>query len=139
MRLLLTTELFDDWRLTKAQLSCANTWTVDGQINRDYYDRDDAEAEPQSPEDSAFSRWSSIRPVILTLIRGKRTPLSFQFLFQEPEHDEQICRIRFADGHVYLASAVSMKTFSLDKEPERAWDDALSRFLDEHGIAFMDC
>lgn len=139
MRLLLTTELFDSWPLIEAQITCANTWTVDGHINRAYFSQDTSDNETgEDTENASFSRWADVRPVALSLIRGKRTPLSFQFILHEKDDPERICRIRFADGHVYAASAVSMKTFSLDKEPERAWDEALSRFLDENGIDFEE-
>ncbi len=146
MRSFLTTELWDDWQLCEASITGAVTWTVDGRVNRAYYGEDGAGEMPAGE----YMPWAQIRPVVLSIIKGKHTPLLFRFLLTPPETDGgedaqaysaefvRVCRIRFADGHIYIASAVDMKQFSLDKEPERKWDEALSRFLDTHYIDYEE-
>ncbi len=154
MQLLLTTDTFDRWLLSQAQLVCASTWTIDGHVNRAYYEDGDRD---QNVPTKTFVPWSELRPTVLSLIRGKRTPVSFTFLFMPPEETDadtaadpflsaedgtadfdRVLRIRFQDGHVLAASAVSMRAFSLDKEPEHKWDEVLSRYLDHLGIAFEE-
>ncbi|MCR5177682.1 MAG: DUF5721 family protein, partial [Lachnospiraceae bacterium] len=136
MRAFLTEDMWDDWLLVKAQIAGANTWDIDGTINKEYFAGGDETDVPAG----TYSRWEQLRPFALSVIRGKRTPLSFMFILQPPaalyaEHTDpgcdRVCRIRFVDGSVMIASAVSMSTFTLDKEPERAWDRDLSAFLDD--------
>ena len=144
MRRFLTTELFDEWLLGEAMITGAVTWTVDGRVNRAYYGED---ADAEAPG-SAHMPWAQIRPIVLSLIRGKHTPLSFRFLLYPPEDPgnpasgsadlKRVCRIRFHEGHILIASAVDLKTFTMDKEPERAWDEELSRFLDTHSLDFEE-
>ncbi|MCR5674151.1 MAG: DUF5721 family protein [Lachnospiraceae bacterium] len=134
MRRLLTTDLFDAWLLTEAVVAGASTWTVDGRINRAYYEQD-ADGREEMPQED-FTRWGEVRPVIFDLIRGKRTPLSFRFLLKPTAElsRDGICRIRFTEGHVHITSAVTMKEFSTDRGPEHDWDEACSRFLEESEI-----
>ena len=141
MRRFLTEDMWDDWLLVKAQIVGANTWDIDGMINKEYFAGDE---ESDAPAE-VYSRWAEIRPFALSVIRGKRTPLSFMFILQPPATlyaenaapgSDRVCRIRFVEGSVLIASAISMNTFTMDKEPERAWDRDLSAFLDEKDI---DC
>ena len=145
MRSFLTTELWDEWLVQEATITGGVTWSVDGHINRDYYKEEIGEDEmPQSD----CMPWAKIRPIALSLIRGKRTPLSFRFLLYPPEDPgdpatssadvKRVCRIRFQEGQLFIASAVDLKNFTLDKEPERAWDGALSRFLDAHSLSYEE-
>ncbi|MCR4763793.1 MAG: DUF5721 family protein [Lachnospiraceae bacterium] len=147
MQALLTRDVFDRWFLVEAQVVGANTWTVDGHLNHAYFEGDMSEETTPSGE---YACWAVQRPIILQLIRGKRTPLSFRFLMMPPDDFaraevesartgmDRICRIRFQEGHVFVTSAVSMKEFTLDREPERAWDESLSRFLAEKELAFEE-
>ena len=144
MHAFLMTDTWDDWQLTGAELSLAVSWSIDGAVNRSFFaEEEDSDNSP----DTAYMPWGQLRPAVLSLIRGNHTPSSFRFMLLPPaalsdDKDpsgsaiERVCRIRFAEGCLYAASAVTMKEFSLDKEPERLWDAALSRFLDEKGIDY---
>ena len=143
MRTFLTEDMWDDWLLVKAQITGANTWDIDGRINRKYYAGSD---ETEVPAGS-YSLWADIRPFALSVIRGKRTPLSFMFILQPPAQlyaedavsgSDRVCRIRFVEGSVLIASAISMNSFSMDKEPERAWDRDLSAFLGANSIGYEE-
>ena len=143
MRVLLTEDVWDDWLLVQAQIVGANTWDIDGKINKEYFAGDDETEVPAG----MYSHWADIRPFALSVIRGKRTPLSFRFMLQPPatlyadnavSGSDRVCRIRFVEGSVLVASAISMNTFTMDKEPERAWDKDLSAFLDEKSIDYEE-
>ncbi len=143
MRIFLTEDMWDDWLLVKAQITGANTWDIDGRINWEYFAGTDETDRPAE----AYSLWADIRPFALSVIRGKRTPLSFMFILQPPASlytmdavpgSDRICRIRFVEGSVLIASAISMSTFTMDKEPERAWDRDLSAFLDSKDIGYEE-
>lgn len=138
MRKLLTESLWDEWLLTEAVISCDVNYTIDGQVNREYYGEDE-----ENVPAGQYVRWERIRPVALSLIRGKHTPLFFRFTLRPPQSVtgasddtgiDRSVRLCFREGALYAASAVSLREFTLDKEPERAWDAAFSHFLTEHGI-----
>ena len=50
--------------------------------------------------------------------------------------DAFVCTVRFEKGVTTIVSGTSYKTFTMDKEAERAWDLELERFLTRAGIEF---
>ena len=79
-------ETFDRFCLIEGEITTFNTFHIDGHIHRDFFDTDET-AEDTGSEPPAYSRWSSLREHCLNLIRGKRTPLGFRFVFSlSPEN-----------------------------------------------------
>ncbi|WP_024864497.1 DUF5721 family protein [Butyrivibrio sp. FCS014] len=155
MAKLLTTDLFDRYLLEEATIETFNTFTIDGKINRDFYDGYEGLEDGENAADpgAAFSTWSMIRPICLDLIKGKRTPLSFKFvLFLDDNSKEELFRtkdidmqpdqvsfgiiIKFSSGEVQITTGISHKTFTMDKTAEKAWDAYIPSFLDSNGIDY---
>ncbi len=148
MAKLLTTNLFDDFLLVEATLDTFNTFHIDGLIHKDFYS---SESGITAPTDK-YSKWSTIRPIALDLIKGKNTPLGFKFILQldearkskllsDVESDipsdqlELGLNIRFSSGEVILTTGVSYSIFSLDKSAEKAWDEYIPSLIDSFDIA----
>ena len=153
MALLLTSELFDSFDLEEAVIESFNTFHIDGHLNKDFYKQD-----PDYSEDSykgTFSTWGSIRPICFDLIKGKRTPLGFKFIFHaSSEVKEKVSsladtsispdmvtlgiNIRFLNGEIQVTTGTTFSSFILDKSIEKAWDSYLPSFLESHGIKTED-
>ena len=70
---LLLKDTFDSFYFIEGEIVTFNTFRIDGFIQKDFFDID-----TDLPE---YSYWKNIREYCFSLIRGKRTPLSFRFVF----------------------------------------------------------
>ena len=101
----------------------------------------------EKPEDS-HAHWKDVREFCFQIIRGKRTPLSFKIILSlAPENfptfltDQNITGFRPEDiqGWFWKLSydglnlvcfpGICMKTFTMEKSLERAWDEAAQKKL----------
>lgn len=148
MAKLLTTELFDDFTVEEATIDTFNTFKIDGRIHKEFYKSSDSTEEIP---DSEFSGWSSIRPIALSLIKGKNTPLGFKFILHlgeanklsllkksdmdiSPDQISLGINIKYSQGEVVITTGVSYSIFTLDKSAEKAWDEYIPSFLESNGI-----
>ncbi len=149
MAKLLTSDLFDDYLVDEVVIDTYNTFTIDGRIHKDFYKNTNEEDETCPKEE--FSKWEKIRPICLSLIKGRQTPLGFKFilrlsddqkalLFEMIDSDismEQVSfgiNIKFSSGEVMVTTGVNYSIFTLDKEAEKAWDNYVPSFLESNGI-----
>ena len=79
MNQLLATDAFDLFLLQEAVITTANTYTIDGRMNRDFFSKEELENGSCPYE---FQPWSEIRGLCFHLIKGKHTPLFFKFILQ---------------------------------------------------------
>lgn len=151
MNALLSGDLFDSFLLEKASITTAVTYTIDGRINKNFYPAEEWEEKTLHPYD--FALWRDMKGLCFDLIKGKRTPLHFQFVLQLlPTHTASILEkgnassyislvqafmitIRFDGEKVLLYTGTSYTTFVADKEPEYLWDNALKQYLYKKGTA----
>ncbi len=156
MSQLLISDTFDSFLLEEAVIGVANTFTIDGRVNREFYSgqipSDSGTPEDIKPEE--FRPWSELKGVCFDLIKGKRTPLFFRFtLHLTPEKTaallaEKCCgvdssqikalvlNIRYDGAKAVLTTGASYRTFVLSREPEAIWDKALTKYLAQKGIAY---
>lgn len=151
MNQLLAGDTFDIFLLAEAIISTANTYTIDGHINRDFFPPDQRNAETIPYE---FQPWSEIKGLCFHLIKGKNTPLYFKFVLHlKPEEIVKIIspkntvsdfsqlralvlNIKYDGNMAVLTTATAYNTFVLEKEIDIAWDKALMQYLFEKGISF---
>lgn len=151
MNQLLAGDVFDIFLLEEAIISTANTYTIDGHINRDFFS-------PEEQNNGAipyeFQPWSEIKGLCFNLIKGKNTPLYFKFVLHlKPEHTIKllsaegsspdisqlralILNIKYDGSKAVLTTATAYNTFVPGKETELLWDKKLSKYLSDKGIAF---
>lgn len=123
-------------------------YVIDGHINKDFYQEEELSAFPGHAD---FIPYGEVRNTLFSLIKGKRTPLAFQvvlqlspkncaLLFPEGIHTHLIknllLHIRFDGSKARITSGISYTSFSPDKGPEAIWDEALTKWLCNAGIAF---
>lgn len=94
-----------------------------------------------------------MRPHCYALIRGKRTPPCFKFVFllspanlsrtlgqihssfTDGDVSGLFLNLKFQNGQLLLTTGISYRTFSTDKTLEREWDRLVRLFLKNHEIA----
>lgn len=152
MNRLLKTELFDHFLLAEATIHGAISYSVDGHINREFFDTE--ELADLTADGSEYLPFSHFRPICYELIRGKHTPLYMKFVFllspanaiktitsvdtgfTAEDVSGIFLNLTFRDGHLVLTAGVSYRTFTLDRSFDNAWDSLAARFLSSHGIDF---
>lgn len=151
MNHLLVADTFDNFLLAEATISTANTYQIDGHINKAFFCEDISAS--QMPEyDFAF--WKDMKGLCFNLIKGKRTPLFFKFILHlNPQSvskllaaggcsvpSEQIkalvLTIKYDGTQAVLTTASATNTFVMSKEPDMIWDKAIQQFLSRNEIPY---
>lgn len=151
MNQLLAGDAFDIFLLEEATVSTANTVTIDGHINKEFYPEEERGTD-RIPYD--FQPWNEIKGMCFNLIKGKHTPLFFKFVFLlKPEkaaallakHGASaqtealkalVLTLRYDGSQATLTTGTSYRTFVLSREADEIWDRAITGYLQEKGIAF---
>ncbi len=150
MKKLLLEETFDHFLLLEGAVTTFNTFRIDGTLHHAYYTQE----EQEEIGGRKLSFWSEVRPFCLTLIRGRKSPLAFQFSLQLSDANTRrflsqagelmpkehvrglLLNLRY-DGHGLLCTTgISLAVFSMDKKIGHAWDDMVQKFLRRQEIAF---
>lgn len=149
---LLVHETFDKFYVGESMIRTFADFKMGGSLNKDYYTSDEWEA----LEGRTLCLWSEVRPFAYSLIKGKKLPVSFQFIFQLSESNQRwllernassvfgddvrglYMNIRYEKGKLQCVTGISFKTFILDKTVEHLWDDTVRQFFKQNGIAFTE-
>lgn len=154
MSRLLLSQTFDQFLLVEGSITTYNVFRIDGRLHKDFFTPE--EIEERSLNDREFSLWKEVRPFCLELIKGKKTPLSFQFTFQLSKKNTEklltasgitsilpenisglLLNVRYDNHGLACITATNLNLFTLDKALEHAWDDMVKRFLKQQEISFL--
>ena len=153
MNHLLVADTFEPFLLEEAVISTASTFTIDGHVNKEFYDDDDNLSSDQIRE---FRPWGELKGLCFNLMKGKRTPLFFRFVLHlMPEKaaallEKENCdvapseiralaiNIRYDGSKAMLTTGTAYHTFLLSKEPDAIWDRAMRKYLDGKGIEYEE-
>lgn len=152
MNALLLGDLFDSFLLEKADIDTAVTFSINGRLHKDFFPPEEREDKTLHPYD--FAEWKDMKSLCFDFIKGKRTPLYFQFVLHlKPSAAVSILEkggaasfagliqafvltVRFDGEKALLLTGTSFSSFVPDKEPERLWDAAFRQYLDKKEIAY---
>lgn len=154
MNKLLCTETFDNFLLKEATIQSSVTWSLDGDLNQDFYSSE--ELEEMQLTGLSFLPFGLLRSQCFDLIKGKRAPSYFKFVFLlsptnlartlEQTHSSfsssditgMFLNLKFQHGKLLLTTGISYRIFSADKSLEQEWDVLVKRFLKNHEISFEE-
>ena len=145
MNKLLLQDTFDRFLVSEASITTFTTFSIDGELRPDFF----------GPEQEGQLRlsgrrqvlWKEIKPFCLSVIRGRRTPLSFKFVFQLPAEEVALLTAKsspdlsaddvfglflncqYNGEFLTLTTGSSLRLFTLDKSLDNAWDRMLLEFL----------
>lgn len=147
MAKLLLSETFDPFYFIEGELVTFSTFTLDGYLKKDFYD---AENVPERE----YALWKDMREFCFSLIKGKRTPLSFKFVLglsdsnieklllqQELDFKPQDVRglyinLKFDGQNLQCITGTAMNLFTMDKSLEQAWDKMVQKFFAQKEIKY---
>ena len=151
MNSLLKDGLFDHFLLQEATVTQAVSYTIDGTVTPDFFDAEEIEA--MNLSGMRFMPFGKIRPICFELMKGKKKPTYFKFVFLlSPKnqqstieksgsgfHTEDISamyiNLTYKNNILVCTTGISYKLFSLDKTLEQEWDRLVTLFLKQNGIS----
>lgn len=137
---------FDSFCFIEGDIVTFNTFHIDGFVQKGFFDTDTV-----LPE---YSYWKNVREYCFNIIKGKRTPLSFRFIFSLSRknierlvsqnvpsiHPKDVnglyLNVHFDGSRITCVTGTSFKTFTFDKTLEHLWDEMITNFLHQKGIPF---
>lgn len=143
---LLARTAFDEFLLEQAEIITFGKMALSGKRNADWYDE---------TVENDWLYWNEVKSFVFSYIKGERTPsvmrislkasdtlgekmmrdsgVLAEYLEERPDLNLQI---RYEKDALVVVTGITRKIFTMDKTMEFAWDQAVTRFFKELGIAF---
>ena len=149
---LLIQTVFDNFLLSELTMNTFNRFQITGKLNLDFYSTQELETLGAR----TYSKWSEVKPIVYSLVRGNKTPLSFHIsLMLGREQIESVIRnagvamrveevsglyfhIKYENNKLYIITGIGLTQFTLDKTLEHAWDEQVKTFLKKNELAFIE-
>lgn len=147
MAKLLLSETFDPFYFIEGEIVTFSTFTIDGYLKKEFFEQEEI------PE-REYALWKDVREYCFSLIKGKRTPLSFKFVLglsdanieklllqQELDFKPQDVRglyinLKYDGQKLQCITGTAMNLFTMDKSLEQAWDKMVQKFFTQKEIAY---
>jgi len=154
MNKLLKSEVFDHFHLQEAVITSGVTYTINGQITKGFYSEE--ELLNLHLIGCRFLPFSMLKTNCFDLIKGKKTPSSFRFVFLlSPENMEKTIssvgssynvsdvtgmyiNLKYQNQLLSLTTGIAYNVFSTDKTLESEWDKMVMKFLKNNEISFEE-
>lgn len=154
MNKLLRSEVFDHFLLQEAMITSSATYTINGQITKGFYS--DEEIAELHLEGCRFLPFSMLKGNCFDLIKGKKTPSAFRFVFLlSPTNMEKTIaavgssykpsdvtgmyiNLKYQNQLLSLTTGIAYNVFSTDKTLENEWDKMVIKFLKQNEISFEE-
>lgn len=147
MAKLLLSETFDPFYFIEGEIVTFNTFTLDGYLKKDFFEQE------ESPE-REYALWKDVREFCFSLIKGKRTPLSFKFVlglsdsnieklllqqgldFKPQDVQGLYINLKYDGQKLQCITGTAMNLFTMDKSLEQAWDMMVQKFFAQKEIKY---
>ena len=154
MNKLLRSEIFDHFLMQEAVITSAATYTLSGQLTKGFYTEE--ELEELNLKGCRFLPFSMLRGNCFDLIKGKKTPSGFRFVFLlSPGNMEKTLsaigssykpsdvtgmyiNLKYQNQLLSLTTGIAYNIFSTDKTLENEWDKMVMKFLKQNEIAYEE-
>lgn len=137
MSALLIEELFDRLLLIRAQIKMAVSFDIDGTKNMSFFDTAELE-EVQDRE--KFEVWSTVRPVVLNIVKGKKLPTRMSVMLKKKDSGDGISysiNILYENSSLKVITNVSQKGFSLERPDSSGWDEYVEQIISKQQISYV--
>lgn len=152
MNRLLISDTFDTFQVSEVSITTFATFSIDGAMHQDFYEPGTAEYMEASGQ--RLILWKDIKAYCFSIIKGKRTPLSFKFVLQLPRDEVELLiaksdlsispedvfglflNCQYNGEVLTLTTGTSLRIFTLDKSLDKAWDQMLQDFLYQQDLDF---
>ena len=152
MHKLLIEDTFHKFSLAEASITTFNQFHIDGKLYMDFFDTDTAQQLTENGE--IYSSWQDVKSYCYSIIRGKLPPLQFKFVMRlapqqmacfssenipavsNGEISDLFLNIQYKNNELLCTTGIFSRIFTLDKNFETAWDNAVLNFFRKHQIDF---
>lgn len=132
-------EGFDSFAVAEASFTTRISVDIDGHVN-------------QGAEERELALWSEVKKLCYQVVSGKQLPVRFKIVLMVPGSKiESFIRnsgvpvrpedvgalslnIRYESGKLECTTGTALKTFTLDKSLENAWDASMAKFLGKYNV-----
>lgn len=146
---------FDQMFVTEFIVTTAMRVTYDGKRNAGWFDEVE-KAELMENEMWDYICWKEMKPHVFSLIRGTKTPENMKGVFLLPANlvkkvleeagaleqkewiQSLVLNLQFDGNDLKLITGCSLKTFTMDKTVEYAWDAYVQKLLRDNQIAYEE-
>ena len=146
---LLKNNAFDGFYLKSGRVRTYYDISFDGKNFPEYFDL----SEQEERKKAQYVRWEDVKDTVLSLIKGKRTPLVMEFVLTANEsltektaaranvnlNNETVSlsmNITFKDGNLKVVTGTFRSGFSLEKSLDEEWDKEVSALLKQNSIMY---
>ena len=147
MAKLLLSETFDPFYFIEGEIVTFNTFTLDGYLKKDFFEQE------EDPE-REYALWKDVREFCFSLIKGKRTPLSFKFVlglsdsnieklllqqgldFKPQDVQGLYINLKYDGQKLQCITGTAMNLFTMDKSLQQAWDMMVQKFFAQKEIKY---
>lgn len=151
MQLLFQTNILDRYEFVSGDLKTDLSYSIDGHINRDFYNTEELEIPPLTGH--IFLPWVIAKDKIFQLIKGKKTPSQLKIILKAgPELldtllsetksslnpkdiDGIFLNILYQDKTLNVICGISYNIFTLDKELEHDFVNNIITLFKSNGIS----
>ena len=136
MNHLLKGSAFDGFLVRGIEVSVFTKVEISGIIDKNYYPEDQRAALNRN-----YVYWSEIKPFVLSLVKGGRTPNTLKIIFSMSDNEVSALHnnasalffnLLYEEGVLRFTAAVGQKKFSLDKSEDTAWDAYIKGFFNKY-------
>ena len=154
MNILLGTAGFDHFLLSEAAITGGVSYTSDGHLTEDFYSQE--ELENMGLGGQRCVRFGQVRSLCFDMIKGKRTPKKFSFVFLAddetiaglfaqgsiPGRWEDVANlslnIRYQNGELYFTGSCTWRTFTMDRGLGTVWEQQILGMFQKLEIALEE-
>ena len=152
MAKLLMQDVFDQYLVSEMMINTFSKFEINGKLNADFYSTQELE----ELHGRTNAKWSELRPIAFSLVKGKKIPLSFHInLMLSKEQIEKVVQengvsisaedisglyihIKFENGILYVITGTGIKIFTMDKTLDNVWDDIIRNYLKKLEVAVKE-
>jgi len=150
MNKFLGTEMFDHFLVPNATVNTFVTHHIDGHIQLDFFSDENPDKELLAGD--PYIPFSNIRQYCFEIMKGKRSPLSFKFVFMLSKENQSrtlsslkssfssdditgmFINLNYQNKQLLCTTGISYRTFTLDKSLESEWERLVTVFLKNNQI-----
>ena len=147
MSKLLLSETFDPFYFIEGEITTFNTFTMDGFLKKEFFDTEEAPARE-------YALWKEVREFCFSVIKGKRTPLSFKFVlglsdsnieklllqqgldFKSQDVRGLYINLKYDGQKLQCITGTAMNLFTMDKSLDQVWDKMVQKFFTQKEIKY---
>lgn len=139
MNHLLRQSTFDGWEVREVKLHTMIRYQITGDLNQSFFTEEELQ-----DMDRSYCLWEDLKNTIFSLIKGHKQPTLMQITLAFPKAqvtevptdavESFLLNIHFEDNALTLITAVSMRSFTMDRSAEQYWDRYIGTFLEKNEI-----